>query len=481
MKRERTLINISKKTFVQVVILLFALLIVSIILTHVIPRGTFPRDPEIGEITDYSAYTATDDRGIPLWKGLLSPILVLTSNISLIMLALFLFVISAAFQVMNDVGGIKTIVESVSGRFKNRPTLLLVLISLLFYCFGSFLGLFEEMLTMLPIITALCVMMGYDSFTGFICCILACGFGFAGAITNPFTVLLASQIIDVNPMINIWFRILIFIVMFGLLMAFLFRYIKRISKNRYDSLTYINDTIYKNDEEGQEKAEPSQDVQNPKLVRTLYFTFLLVSLAVIIISSLNSSLRDYTVVILTVYFLVFGLIVGSIAAGSFRKAGKSFLNGILGALPTLAFIALAASVKYVLEEGHVLDTLVNQINKMINGGNIILIALAIYLIVLVLEFFISSSTAKAILVMGILAVVFKSNPNLGLSKEMLVLLYTFGDGYTNVIFPTSPVLLISLSMIGVNYLTWVKKSSLLFLVNFLLVVAFIVFGVAVGY
>ena len=118
---------------------------------------------------------------------------------------------------------------------------------------------------------------------------------------------------------------------------------------------------------------------------------------------------------------------------------------------------------------------------MISGGNIFLIALAIYLIVLVLEFFISSSTAKAVLVMGILAMVFNSNPNLGLSKEMLVLLYTFGDGYTNVIFPTSPVLLISLSMIGVNYLTWVKKSSLFFLVNFVLVVAFIALGVAIGY
>ena len=481
MKRERTLINISKKTFVQVVLLLFALLFLSIILTYVIPRGTFPRDPETVEITDYSGYMSTEDRGIPLWKGLMAPVLVLTSNISLIMLALFLFVISASFQVMNDVGGIKAIVESVSGRFKSRPTLLLVLISLLFYCFGSFLGLFEEMLTMLPIITALCVMMGYDSFTGFICCILACGFGFAGAITNPFTVLLASQIIDVNPMVNIWFRIIIFIVMFGLLMAFLFQYLKRIRKNRYDSLTYIHDTIYKNEEEGQEQPEPTQEVQNPKLVRTLYSAFLLVSLAVIIISSLVSGLRDYTVVILTAYFLIFGLIAGSIAAGSFKKAGKSFLNGILGALPTLAFIALAASVKYVLEEGHVLDTLVNQINNQINGGNIILVALAIYLIVLVLEFFISSSTAKAILVMGILAMVFKSNPNLGLSKEMLVLLYTFGDGYTNVIFPTSPVLLISLSMIGVNYLSWVKKSSLLFLVNFLLVVAFIVLGVAIGY
>ena len=185
--------------------------------------------------------------------------------------------------------------------------------------------------------------------------------------------------------------------------------------------------------------------------------------------------------ILTAYFLIFGLITGSIAAGSFKKARKSFLNGILGALPTLAFIALAASVKFVLEEGHVLDTLVNQINNQITGGNTIVIALAIYLIVLVLEFFISSSTAKAVLVMGILAMVFKANPNLGLSKEMLVLLYTFGDGYTNVLFPTSPVLLISLSMIGVNYLSWVKRSSLLFLVNFLLVAAFIALGVTIGY
>jgi uncharacterized ion transporter superfamily protein YfcC len=96
--------------------------------------------------------------------------------------------------------------------------------------------------------------------------------------------------------------------------------------------------------------------------------------------------------------------------------------------------------------------------------------------VLVLEFFISSSTAKAILVMGLLAMV-----NTGLSKQMLVLLYTFADGYTNVIFPTSPVLLISLSMIEVDYFSWVKKSAPLFAVNLVLVLAFIALGIVVGY
>ena len=140
------------------------------------------------------------------------------------------------------------------------------------------------------------------------------------------------------------------------------------------------------------------------------------------------------------------------------------------------FIALAASIKYVFDRGAVLPTIVNSINTLIAGRSPVLVALIIYLIVLLLEFFISSSTAKAILVMGLLAMV-----NTGLSKQMLVLLYTFGDGYTNVIFPTSPVLLISLSMIEVEYFTWIRKSAPLFLVNFLLVLGFIVLGVVVGY
>jgi uncharacterized ion transporter superfamily protein YfcC len=64
---------------------------------------------------------------------------------------------------------------------------------------------------------------------------------------------------------------------------------------------------------------------------------------------------------------------------------------------------------------------------------------------------------------------------------MLVLLYTFGDGYTNVIFPTSPVLLISLSMIEVDYFKWMKRGLPLFLSTFVLVVAFIALGIAAGY
>lgn len=470
-----TLISISRKSFIQVTLLLLGLLAFSIVLTYLVPKGEFG---VLNGQTNYLDYIRRDDlSGIPLWQGVLAPILVFFSSdgLTLIMLSLFLFVISAAFQVMNDVGGIRALVGAVSDRFRNRRGLLLVLMSFLFYCFGSFLGLFEEMLTMLPIVAALCVLVGFDSFTGFICCILACGFGFAGAITNPFTVLLASEIIGTNPMEHIWFRVLIFLVMFGLLLAFLFLYLRKIKKDPGLSLTLHHDESLR--QSATEVLQSGEETpERTRRLKVSYALFLLTALVLIVVSSLSSALRGYTVVILIAYFLVFGLLAGTLASGDFRLVWKSFLRGFGGALPTIVFIALAASIKYVFDRGSVLPTIVNQINTLIAGRSPVLVALIIYLIVLLLEFFISSSTAKAILVMGLLAMV-----NTGLSKQMLVLLYTFGDGYTNVIFPTSPVLLISLSMVEVEYFTWVRKSLPLFLVNFLLVLGFIILGVAVGY
>ena len=475
-KTNRTLINISKKTFIEVAVLLVVLLAASIVLTYLVPRGEFGVLPDGSP--DYLEYIRRDDLpGIPWYQGVFAPVLVFFSSdgLTLAMLSLFLFVLAAAFQVMNDVGGVRILVGAVSERFRSRRRLLLVLISFLFYCFGSFLGLFEEMLTMLPVVTALCVLMGFDSFTGFLCCTVSCGFGFASAITNPFTVLLASEIIGVSPMEQIWFRLVIFAVMFALLEGFLFTYLRRLEKHPERSLTPEHDRLLRASAAGMLAEEALTPERKRKLGR-VYAAFLLAALALIVVSSLLPALRGYTVVILIVYFLVFGIGAGLAVSEDKRGVWRSFARGFVGALPTLLPIALAASIKYVFDRGAILPTLVHTINDLVAGHSPAAVALVIYLIVLLLEFFISSSTAKAIFVMGLLAVV-----HTGLTKEMLVLLYTFADGYTNVLFPTSPVLLISLSMIGVEYFTWVKKSLPLFLVNLACVVGFILLGVAIAY
>ena len=470
-KENKNLINISKHTFITALIILVSLLVLSIILTYIIPRGEYGLTEE--GLTDYSSYIALENEsGINILKGILAPILLLGSSdgITVIMLSIFLLVIAGAFQAMNDVNGIKAIVNRIVKRFSHRRFLLLPIIALVFMLFGSFLGLFEEMLTLLPIIVIVCITIGYDSFTGFLVSIVACGFGFSSAITNPFTVLFASKIIGVNPLFKVWYRIIIFVVMYGLVVLWTYLYTRKITKNPEKSYTYNHDLELK------ENLFEEVELENEKKIRTTYLIFFLIVLATVITFSSISVVRDYTVPALIVVFLFGGIICAYVSSNNLKQTMKSFLKGALSVLPTIAFILLASSVKYVLVEGKILPTISHSINDLIGTANPYVLTLVLLAIVLVLEFFISSSTAKAMFVMSILSVL-----TLGLSKESLVLIYTFGDGYTNLLFPTSPVLLIGLSMIGMSYFKWLKKSSLLFVFTFALVIVFLVIAIAIGY
>lgn len=466
------LIDISKKTFISVLIMLISLLAVSIVLTYVIPKGHFALDETGREI--YTEYVSDGaGGGINIFKGIFAPFLNLASGdgITVIMLSLFLVVISGAFQVMNDVYGIKSLVNVIVEKFKNTRWLLLAFIALAFMCFGAFLGLFEEMITMLPIIAILAVSLGFDSFTGFLISIAACGFGFSSAITNPFTVILASEIIGVNPMTNIWYRIIIFVVMYALLMGGIFLYVKRIEKHPEKSLTFTRDNRLRG------KIASAETIENEKTVRITYAVFFAFILAATVVCSALSSIRDFTVPILIAIFLFGGIACGLVA--SKNKWGfvlKSFFKGALSALPSVAFIMLASSVKYVLVEGKVWATVANYVNNAVASKSPFAVAFILYAIILVMEFFVSSSSAKAMVVMAILGVL-----NIGLTKEMSVLIYTFADGYTNLLFPTSPVLLIGLSMIEVSYFKWLKKSAPLFAVTAVLVAVFIILGIVIGY
>ena len=469
------IIDINKKSYIGIVCILASLIILAIAITYFIPKGQFgTTTDEFGNIvTDFNNFIELEDlKGINILKGIFAPILVLFSGdgLSIFMLSLFLLVVAGAFQVMSDSNGMNVIVYRVVNKFKNNKKLLVSLITLVFMLFGSLLGLFEEVLTLLPLIVMLSISLGFDGYTGFLMCILACGFGFASALTNPFTVITASDIIGVSPMNNIWFRIIIFIIMYGLILTFIFVHIKRIEKNP------LNSPTYETDQKKKESLNENLEVKNEKKIFNTYIIFLsLLLLSIITITSIDA-LRSYTIVFLIAIFLIGGLIAGYIANENFKNTLNQFLKGLISALPTILLVLMASSIKYILEEGNVIATIAHTISNSMAGKNVYAVAILIFLIILVLEFFISSSTAKAIFVMGILSVV-----NISLSKELLVLLYVFGDGYTNVLFPTSPVLLIALSMVGINYFTWLRKSKFLFLINFLLVIGFIALAILIKY
>lgn len=469
------IIDINKKSFISIVGMLATLMITSIIITYIVPKGTFDTSiDEFGnEIIDYTKYISLpDSKGINVIKGIFSFVLVLFSRdgLSLVMLSIFLLTISGTFQIMSDTFGMNVIVNKIVSRFKDKKKLLVSIITLIFMMFGSFFGLFEEVLTLLPLIVMVTISIGYDGYLGFIICIVATGFGFASALTNPFTVITASNIIGASPMTNIWYRVVIFLLMYGLLLFYIFNHMKKITNNPEKSPTYNVDL--------KKKDITKEDIviKNEELIAKTYIIMLSLILGCIIVITSIPTLRSYTVVFLSILFLISGIVSGRIINCNFKDTLKSFGKGIIAALPTILLVLMASSIKYILEEGMIIATIASSISKLIAGKNIFLVALIIYAIVLVLEFFISSSTAKSVFVMGILSFI-----SIDLSKESLVLIYLFGDGFTNVLFPTSPVLLIGLSMIGMNYFTWLKKSKWLFVLNTIMVIGLIFLAIIIKY
>lgn len=473
--KKNKIIDISTKSYIEVLIMLGSLIVIAIALTFIVPKGKFIEITNPDGSLSLVYESLTNISGINIFKGLFSPILVLFSKdgLSLIMLSIFLLVITGSFQIMSDTNGMKIIVDRLIKRFDNRRKGLIAIIILMFMVFGSFFGLFEEMLTLFPIIIILSLSLGYDSFTAFLICIVATAFGFSAAITNPFTIITASELIGINPMTHVWYRIIIFIVMYVILLGYTLLHIKKIKKNPLSSPTYEIDLIKRSQNDNID-LEIDQE-KNNKIFKT-YVTFLIVILLIIMAVTSIEVLRSYTIVFLIVSFLIGGLIAGSIASEGFKNALNSFKKGVISAIPTILLVLMASSIKYVLEEGYILATIANSISSIIGGKSPFTVAILIYGIILLLEFFISSSTAKAIFVMGILSCV-----QLNISNELLVLIYLFGDGYTNVLFPTSPVLLISLSMIGLNYLSWIKKSKWLFLFHLIIVLLLIFIAVLIGY
>ncbi len=471
--KQESIINISKKMFINALIILTLLIVVSSILTYVLPKGHFSETD--GKIDFSNLIKDEEQKGLRIDKIVLSPILLLfsTDGINIIMLSIFLISVSGAFQVMSDTNGMHSIVYVLINKSKGRKILLIAVITLVFMLFGSLFGLFEETLALLPIIIYLSLSIGYDSYTGFLICTVATGMGFASAITNPFTVLYASRIIEADMTANIWYRIIIFLFMYILLMGFIMLHINKIQKDPKKSPTYLSDMSKK-------ETMVNYEERYQKKAFITYVIFLLFVLISILTMTSIEALRSYTVVLLILVFLIGGIICGLIVSKSKKTALYSFGHGCKSALPAILLVILASCIKYILSEGKIIDTLANYIRLFLTNKQPSYTILGLFVIMLILEFFISSSTAKAIFVMGILKNMVTSGI-IGISSNMIVLTYIFSDGYTNILFPTSPVLLIALSMVGISYSKWIKKSFIFFILTFISALVFLGIGLLIGY
>lgn len=401
--------------------------------------------------------------GISFWKWALSPILVLGAegNISLIAVIIFLLVIGGVFNCLDKCGIMKYMLDSITHRFGKERYKLLALVTLFFMAMGSFIGSFEEAVPLVPIVVALAIRLGWDSLVGLGMSLLAIGCGFSAGVCNPFTVGVAQELAGLPMFSGMWFRALGFVLVYALLLAFLYFYAKKIEKPL-------------------DLASVSQNfMQDEKMDKGLksFVIIMLTGIFVVLSSVVLTFLQDYTMIIVAITFLVAG-IVGTVRSGRGGNIPKTFLNGIGSVFPAVFMILMANSIKYTMEEGNILDTILQGMVSTAETLPRWSVILFIYLIVLIMNFFISSGSAKAFLLMPLIIPIAEA---FGISAQLCIMAYAFGDGFSNVFYPTNPVLLISLGLVDVNYGKWVKWSWKFQFLNLILTSVLLLIGLAIGY
>ena len=477
MNENKNLINISKKSFFSVLAILLSLMVVAFILTYIIPQGEYLRDVNGNIIADSFQYTP--DVRLPIYKLLTAPFEIFMSSdgLTVIMIIIFLFVLGGFFQVMEKTNGIKVIIKKLIEKYRNQKYLLIRIIVLIFMMFGAFFGVFEESVALLPIIILLSLSLGFDTLLALGMTLMAAGFGFATAITNPFSVGIASEIAGINILSGGLFRLGIFVIMYLLVSSFLVMYAKKIEKHPEKSLTYEADQAKSHEFE----INTELVIENENRIFKIYSVVFIILIFAIVLSSLLQLIFGIsipTIPLMAVTFLLGGFIAGILVTNNIKLVSKTFFKGMLSVLPATLLINLAIFVKLIISEGQIMDSILYSLATYFEDKPAILGVLGIYAIVLFIQFFIGSASAKAFLIMPILIPLVAL---LGITKELAILAFIFGDGYTNVIFPTNGVLLIGLSIANVGYGKWFKWTYKLQLITLALTVALLILALYIGY
>ena len=424
----------------------------------------------------------------------------------------FILIIGGAFWIMNkskaiDMGILsflkftKRLERSALMRKIGVNNIVIILIMLLFSLFGSVFGMSEETIAFALIIIPLAVSMGYDSIVGLCMVYVAAHIGFSGAMLNPFTIGIAQGIAEIPLFTGIGYRAVCWAILTVVGIVFVLWYANKVKKNPQSSIMYEGDAYWRKSaevkEEELERYTPRKawwvfafltavlivfSVLYPMTTlkignNTTTLPLLPIGTAVFVLLSvltLRNTVHYFVLTLLfaTVYFLVVGVLgyewyimeiaslflVLGIASGlsvdkSASDIAKLFLEGMGDILSAAVIVGLAGGIVIVLQDGGIIDTILYGLSKSMSNMGKIASAEIMYGIQTLINIVIPSGSAKAAITMPIMA---PFSDLIGISRQSTVVAFQFGDGFTNMITPTSGVLMAALGVARIPWEKWVK-------------------------
>ncbi|MBE6790341.1 MAG: YfcC family protein [Ruminococcaceae bacterium] len=487
-KKKSDGLHIDKKTIISITAILLAVYIFAGVLTQILPRGEYNTfiDEDTGKasITTESTYSPLEDYTMPLWKIAAAPVMVFIdegtrdTGMTGILIIAFIVLMGGTFLLLDRCGVLKYLVAVVIKKFSDRKYLLMAV--LIFFCMAlaSTAGILEESVTLVPFAVAISLALGWDSMVGLGMSLISVAFGFTAATFNPFNVMTVQKLAgDVEIFSGLWLRLIVFALVFIGLYAFLFLYAKRIEKNPEKSLSYESDKSLREKYTVSDVDAVFNDKTTSKAGKA-FCICLLFALICIITDFLTGAGGVVSMGGIAVFFVAGGIAAAIIKGLRGKELLFGFTEGIKTVAPAIPLILIVISVAYILNTGKIMHTILYYIHSLIEGMDPFAAILLIFLFIALLEFFIGSGTAKAFLVMPL---VLPLAHLIGISSNSVVLSFCLADGFTNLLYPTSGIMIIAIGLVGVSYTKWLKFSWPLFVIEGIISVAVMLFAVMIGY
>jgi uncharacterized ion transporter superfamily protein YfcC len=422
--------------------LLFFLMVAALVATWIIPQGSF--QTEINEMG--RSVVVADSFEYAEESEMMGPITLFTAIPRAFAAAqdiiFFLFIIGGVLAVIRKTGAIDALLGRLLENLGGKPGTLIFLTVFIFALTSSAMGASAEYIPFVLILAALCRTMKMDSMTAVGIIIAGYGIGYGAAAFNQYTVVVAQGVADL-PTYSGWqvrMGLLIPFVMIGA--HHVWSYSRKVQLNPGASLMLGIDPP---------EAETTPNSYPPLTAK--HVLILIAFISALGIAVWGIATRGWYLTELGAAFLIMGVVVAIIGKIGPSSTAREFVIGARDLTETALLVGVARGIALIMEDGQILHTIVNALSVPLSSVGAEFAAVGMMIMQTILNLFVPSGSGQAFVTMPLMAPL---SDLLGISRQIAVQAFLYGDGFANMIVPTNAVLMGILGMAGVPYDRWFR-------------------------
>lgn len=450
-------------------IIVFGIMIFCAILTWIIPAGSFDR--VIDTVTDKEIVVAgsfhtVESNPVGPWKFFNC---FFNGFVDAADIMFFILFATSYVYVLSKSNALNAFIGRMLRLVGNKDYLVIPVFFMLFAIGGTTFGMFEETYALIPVFIVIAKTLGYDRMVGGALVYLGVATGFSAAIINPFTIGVAAGVAGV-PLVDTKvtiFRTIAFVLFSVLICGYLMRYAARVRKDPTKSYLYgVQDDLT-----GMMTREECMEIEftTSHKISMIGFVILLVILVWGIIS------KGWWFSDISSLFLVFMIITGFVNKMSVNDLADALVESTKNSVYAMLLVGFSRGISIVMTEGSIIDSVVNALASVVQVLPASLTGIGMLIVQNLINFFIPSGSGQAVVMMPIMAPLADIT---GVSRQMACIAYQFGDGFSNMIFPTAVAL--ECGIMGISLKKWYKLVLPLFGLVFALECVLLVVGIMIG-